>query len=205
MTDLHDLIRRMADELDHYRQLLFADCTERHALATEARAALAEPQGEGPTDARLLDMAEYDHGFDRMDCTDGNRKWMTYEATGDKVIAFARAAIATVHAQSTADWPSDEQILQLSQWHEVSYTMSDGAVIYPMQHGCDMRDAVLSFARAVLARYGHQPAPPAEGEVAELVAELREIAQLWESDAPRSRQLSCAADLLEVQAGEAQP
>ncbi len=31
---------------------------------------------------------------------------------------------------------------------------------------------VVSFARAVLARWGHQPAPPADGEVAECAAEL---------------------------------
>ena len=47
MTNLHDLIRRMADELDHYRQLRCDDRTDRHALATEARAALAEVQAQG--------------------------------------------------------------------------------------------------------------------------------------------------------------
>ena len=49
MTDFRALCARMADELDHYRQLLMDDRRETHALATEARAALAEPQGEGPT------------------------------------------------------------------------------------------------------------------------------------------------------------
>ena len=39
----------MADELDHYRQLLMDDRRETHALAAEARAALAEPEPEGPT------------------------------------------------------------------------------------------------------------------------------------------------------------
>jgi len=34
----------MADELDHYRQLLMDDRREAHALATEARAALAQPK-----------------------------------------------------------------------------------------------------------------------------------------------------------------
>jgi hypothetical protein len=54
---------------------------------------------------------------------------------------------------------SDEELLELSQYHGVSYTMVDGGVIYPMQPGCDMRDDVLSFARAVLARYGAHPRP----------------------------------------------
>jgi hypothetical protein len=39
MTDYKALCARMADELDHYRQLLMDDRRETHALATEARAA----------------------------------------------------------------------------------------------------------------------------------------------------------------------
>ena len=44
MTDTNprDLIKRLADELDHYRQLLMGDGRETHALATEARAYLEE-------------------------------------------------------------------------------------------------------------------------------------------------------------------
>jgi hypothetical protein len=43
----------MADELDHYRQLLVDDCREAHFLATEARSALAQPEPQGPTDEEL--------------------------------------------------------------------------------------------------------------------------------------------------------
>jgi hypothetical protein len=50
MTDYKALCARMADELDHYRQLLMDDRRETHALATEARAALAQPEPEGPSD-----------------------------------------------------------------------------------------------------------------------------------------------------------
>jgi hypothetical protein len=46
MTDYKALCARMADELDHYRQLLMDDRRETHALATEARAALAQPEPE---------------------------------------------------------------------------------------------------------------------------------------------------------------
>jgi len=49
MTDLRELCARMADELDHYRQLLMDDRRETHALATEARTYLAQPEPEGPT------------------------------------------------------------------------------------------------------------------------------------------------------------
>jgi hypothetical protein len=55
MTDFRALCTRMADELDHYQQLLMDDRRETHALATEARAALAE-QPVGPTDEELLEM-----------------------------------------------------------------------------------------------------------------------------------------------------
>jgi len=64
---------------------------------------------------------------------------------------------------------TDEEILDLSQEHQVSYTMCDGGVIYPLQAGANMRDDVLSFARAVIAadraRWGRpavQPIPVSE-------------------------------------------
>jgi hypothetical protein len=53
MTDYKALCARMADELDHYRQLLMDDRRETHALATEARAALAQHEPEGPSDKEL--------------------------------------------------------------------------------------------------------------------------------------------------------
>ena len=56
MTDYKQLITRMADELDHYRQLLMDDRSEVHALATEARAALAKPEPEGPTDEEIMEL-----------------------------------------------------------------------------------------------------------------------------------------------------
>ena len=56
-TDFRALCARMADELDHYRQLLMDDRRATHALATEARAALeAQPEPQGPTDAELITM-----------------------------------------------------------------------------------------------------------------------------------------------------
>jgi hypothetical protein len=55
MTDFRALCARMADELDHYRQLLMDDRRETHALAAEARAALAQPEPQGPTDEEPTD------------------------------------------------------------------------------------------------------------------------------------------------------
>jgi len=58
MTDFRALCARMADELDHYRQLLMDDRRATHALATEARAALAQPDPEGPTDEEIEEWAD---------------------------------------------------------------------------------------------------------------------------------------------------
>jgi hypothetical protein len=66
------------------------------------------------------------------------------------LLSRARAYLA----QPEPEEPTNEEILALSHEHEVSYTMCDGHVIYPKQEGCDMRDDVLSFTRAVLARWG---------------------------------------------------
>jgi hypothetical protein len=73
--------------------------------------------------------------------------------------------VATALSQPEAEGPTDEEILALSQWHEVSYTLSNGSVVYPMQEGTDMKDAVLSFTRAVLTRWGRpaiEPVPVSE-------------------------------------------
>ena len=55
MTDFRALCARMADELDHYRQLLMDDRRATHALATEARAALAQPEPQKPTSCPAIE------------------------------------------------------------------------------------------------------------------------------------------------------
>jgi len=70
-------------------------------------------------------------------------------------------------AQPEPQGPTNEEILALSQEHGVSYTMRDGGVIYGRREGYDMRDDVLSFAQAVLARWGRpaiEPVPQQEVE-----------------------------------------
>jgi hypothetical protein len=57
-TDWRALCARMADELDHYRQLLMDDRRETHALAAEARAALAQPEPQEPTNLQNKKEAE---------------------------------------------------------------------------------------------------------------------------------------------------
>jgi len=54
MTTTHDLIQRMAKELDLYRQMARNDCTSTHPFADEARAFLDQPEPKEPTDEELL-------------------------------------------------------------------------------------------------------------------------------------------------------
>lgn len=62
MTDLHALITELADELDHNHQCLLDDRRLTHPLADKARAALAEPEPEGPTLDEVDDLCA-EHSF----------------------------------------------------------------------------------------------------------------------------------------------
>jgi len=70
----------------------------------------------------------------------------------------------TLLSQPEPEGLTDEEILSLSQEHQVSFTMCDGGVIYPLQAGADMKDDVLSFARALIAadraRWGRPAVEP---------------------------------------------
>jgi hypothetical protein len=68
MTDYKALCARMADELDHYRQLLMDDRRETHALATEARAALAQPEPPvaGEVAAALIELRSTVMALDQL-------------------------------------------------------------------------------------------------------------------------------------------
>ncbi len=80
MTDLRALCARMADELDHYRQLLMDDRRETHALAAEARAALeAQPEPQVPTAVELWEL------YDEMGGVPEDSAWC---------LNYARAVLA---------------------------------------------------------------------------------------------------------------
>ena len=117
---------------------------------------------------------------------------------------------------SVTGQPSDEELLKLAQQYSVVYLLSDGSACHPFQEGYDMRNDVLNFARAVLARWGNRQgsltsSPPADGEVAELVETLKGIAY-WKRhgkpgepapasfDIRQADRLNRAAELLERQA-----
>ena len=91
MTDFRALCARMADELDHYRQLLMDDRRATHALAAEARAALAQFEPQGPTDEEIDDW----HGrcADLTRVGEADHYW-AFDLGHDEVAGVVRAALA---------------------------------------------------------------------------------------------------------------
>ena len=81
---------------------------------------------------------------------------------------------AVERARALLDQPepeglTDGEILNLSEEHCVSYTRLDGSVTYPYENDMNMKDDVLSFARALIAadraRWGRptiEPVPASE-------------------------------------------
>jgi hypothetical protein len=178
MTDFRALCARMADELDHYRQLLMDDRRETHALATEARAALAQPEPQGPTQVEAV--ALYSEVMAVHDC----------QTLGEMAEHFARAVLARFgrpaiepdgpavpdgrEPASVTDQPTDKELLELmpeTMRDEFSYaarTCSDamGGRVKPGIFRVALNTAALEYARAVLARYGRssiKPVPGVEG------------------------------------------
>ena len=130
------------------------------------------------------------------------------------VVARARALLAEADGPavpdgrepaSVATQPSDAEIMELmpQQMHD---DLAAAVRAMAEQEGIDSTPAkgvlriilnrhVVDLARAVLARWGRQPAPPADGEVAELVEWLRRICfDVAPCDADA---IARAADLLE--------
>ena len=138
------------------------------------------------------------------------------------VLTRARAALADEPAVpkgrepvAVTGQPSDQQLLEVmpQQFHDDLATVSRmaahgaGPDVGPGLFRVSLNTGVVDFARAVLARWGNPaPQPPAEGEVAELVAWLREQAEHelgstfdadYFSEDPAARNLNRAADLLQ--------
>lgn len=137
------------------------------------------------------------------DCLQRARAALAAEADGPAVPEGREPA-------SVVGEPSDVDLLVLmpQQFREDLATVSRmaahgaGTGVTPGLFRVSLNTGALDYARAVLARYGHQPAPVAEGEVAELVALIRQISLAWEPDAcllgnMTAGQLTRAADLLE--------
>ncbi len=87
---------------------------------------------------------------DELDAAASNLYFDDYAPDIKSVLADARAYLAQPEPQG----PTDEEILALSESHNISYNCIDGRVEYPCREGYDMREDVLSYSRAVLARWG---------------------------------------------------
>jgi len=64
-----------------------------------------------------------------------------------ELLSRARAFLSRPEPQGL----TDEEILNLSEEHCVSYTRLDGSVTYPYENDMNMKDDVLFFARALIA------------------------------------------------------
>ena len=183
MTDFRALCAELLDEFVYH-----TDWSDAEKLKERARAALAEP--ESIEDRIAQADAEIEASMGRI------RKIAVMPAAQ---LAAERRALDESDGPAVLDGrepasvtgqPSDEELLELWQGWNLGWDPQKGMVLMP--HPAE-------YARAVLARWGHQPAPPAEGEVAELVEWLREQLHVclqapW---TPGIKHFGRAADLLE--------
>jgi len=104
MTDFRALCARMAHELDHYRQLLMDDRHATHALAAEARAALA--QREQPVSERRPVWTEGICGDGAAILKDG-----VMQPIEDVVAALNATSLAQPEPQGSAtlNWSEERQ------------------------------------------------------------------------------------------------
>ena len=227
-TDFRALITRMAKELDEYRQLLLDDRTVTHRLSDEARAALAKadepavPEGREPA-AVTGQHRPMDEDWDAL----VNRLWSKYETIGYQGERFMYegdfcTALDLVR-QEIARWgtPNLTQVRSslgdgaeepaVSEGGEPTRDELWGLWLRLDQEMPDRPAAVAEFwehARVhTLARWSNRQglpdgSPPADGEVAELVAWLREQLHVclqapW---TPGIKHFGRAAELLQRQA-----
>jgi hypothetical protein len=136
----------MADELDHYKQLLMDNRRKKHPLANEARAYLAQSEPEGPTDEDL------DELFTEIDQSGESESWRP----------FARTVLARWgRAQPAPEYPSDKELLKLmpeSMQDEFSYAAkvcsdATGGQVKPRIFRVALNTAALEYVQAVLAHY----------------------------------------------------
>ena len=106
-------------------------------------------------------------------------------APGPEPLSPAALAEPVAEPPAVTERPSDDELLALmpqqfrNDLATVSRLAAHGAgPVMPGMFRVTLNTGALDFARAVLARWGQPPAPPAEGEAAELVKYLRGIKSL---------------------------
>jgi len=169
MTDFRSLCARMADELDHYRQLLMDDRREVHALAAESRVALAQPEpavvsviNSGSERLRLAAVGIRSGYMAGHDATVEGYYGDPDEVASEMASMVLAELDSAPQPEPVAPTPTDEELWEL----------------YELERG-EPGDWswVRDYARAVLARWGH-PTPPAPEvrEVGLLVDRLNQMA-----------------------------
>jgi hypothetical protein len=88
MTDFRALCAELVDELEDW--IAFSNEAD-YALVDRARAALAQPEPQGPTEEELIQLA-IDTRLYRFQATAGDP--VQYEMSEQQVHAFARAVLA---------------------------------------------------------------------------------------------------------------
>jgi len=150
-----------------------------------ARAALAEQQGETPTtDWKAICvelLAALKNAIRVVYHEDGTQ----HISTADPVIAKADAALASDgpavpegrEQASVIEEPSDDELESVARAAEIQNMREQGGLSANDANGiqAQLQRQRLAGLRAVFD-LGHQPSPPAEGEVRELVAKLRRLA-----------------------------
>lgn len=130
-----------------------------------------------------------------------------------EVLVRARAALAEADEPAVSDGrepasvveqPTDAELLDIAAQAIGGYSSGIKLGEYEAENEIAVEaygSELITFARAVLARWGQQFAPPPAWEVEELVAELRSTASGWESHSyPQNAALiTRAADMLERQ------
>jgi hypothetical protein len=144
----------MADELDHYRQLLMDDRRETHALAAEARAALAQPEPQGPTDEELK--AAYWEAFKDAAPCGAEESWLE----GLRAVArWGRPAIKPVPVNerlSGLEGPTYEALASFTAWFCRNYPGPDTIIHKPEWHA----PKVFRAAESAIARWGRPAIKP---------------------------------------------
>ena len=151
------MIARMADELDHYRQLLMDDRREAHALATEARTLLAQPVAEGPTNETPWEIDDDDF-------------LLFSPANAMAFQAQKRSRRGHPTPQPVAEGPTVMEIIELHSWLEDEWRANNDGEDLP----------TLDFARAVLAKWGTPPPQPVWADI-HYVWELEDAEGEWQA------------------------
>jgi len=141
-TDWRALCARMADELDHYRQLLMDDRRETHALAAEARAALAQTESQGATGRPAIEP-------DGPAVPDGREPASVTDQPTDKELLALMPETMKDEFSYAAKVCSD----------------ATGGQVKPRIFRVALNTAALEYAQAVLQRYGRpaiEPVPVSE-------------------------------------------